>query len=103
GTAAVAWLKAQGTHDAVFGVRYQMEHLLSSVPEQRKHERLVQLAWQRKQPMLAEPSSGGASSDPAAAGGNPTGHPLLFGPVLHLGEPVALLEVVLRDARGPLA
>ena len=56
GSAAVAWMKAQGASGAVFGVRYQMDQLLSSIAEQKKHERLVQLAWQQKQPMLAEPA-----------------------------------------------
>jgi hypothetical protein len=123
GSAAVAWLKAHGTSDAIFGVRYQMDKLLSSVPEQKKHERLVQVAWQQKQPLLAESAIGGQAasfslgqppSDSEFAGGeasnqavptdspnsNSTGHPLLFGPILHLGEPIALLEVALAPNSG---
>ncbi len=100
GSAAVAWMKAQGASGAVFGVRYQMDQLLSSVAEQKKHERLVQLAWQQKQPMLAEPAARRAVSGQkkeAAGSHNPTGYPLLFGPILHLGEPIALLEIVLAE------
>lgn len=120
GSAAVAWLKAHGTSDAIFGVRYQMDKLLKSVDEQKKHERLVQLAWQQKQPLLAETAgagtttsflmAGGTSSDTLALDGTdetlrdkgrqarPSGYPLLFGPILHLGEPIALLEVALTGA-----
>ncbi len=112
--AAVAWMKTQGANGAVFGVRYRMEPLLSTVAEQKKHERLVQLAWQQRQPMLAEPAvldphaaSGGqaASTSPEAKSQsqNPTGHPILFGPILHFGEPIALLEVVLGESRQPLS
>ncbi len=119
GLAAVAWMKADG---AVFGVRYRMDNLLASVSEQKKHERLVQLAWRQKQPVLAEPAGGrwlangevnsGATGAPTAedanpsagqATGNPTGYPLLFGPILHLGEPVALLEIVLAEDQRPLS
>ena len=100
GSAAVTWMKAHGTSDAVFGVRYHMDQLLNSVAQQKKHERLVQLAWQQKQPMLAEP----ASQPPGAqAASNPTGYPLLFGPILHIGEPIALLEIVLSPTDQPLS
>lgn len=109
GVAAVAWMKAQGAPGAVFGVRYKMDDIVGTVDAQKQHERLVQIAWQQRQPMLAEPTSVSASqgmADNAAAdkvtssagdsSSNPTRHPLLFGPVLHLGEPIALLEIVLR-------
>ncbi len=101
--AAVAWLRAQGAPGAIFGVRFHMDDLLNTSAEQKKHERLVQLAWAQKQAMLAEPTPAGRrqtsnksekSDQPA---NNPTGHQLLFGPVLHLGEPIALLEVVLHE------
>ena len=39
GSAAVAWMKAHGTSDAIFGVRFQMDKLLTSIAEQKKHER----------------------------------------------------------------
>lgn len=97
GVAAVAWMKTHGASGAVFGVRYKMEEVVSSVNEQKKHEKLVQIAWQQRQPMLAEPTGkrGGAQ--------NPTSHPLLFGPVLHFGEPIALLEIVLEKTVGQLS
>jgi hypothetical protein len=75
-----------------------MDQLLRSVAEQKKHERLVQLAWQQKQPMLAEPAGQSAGAE-----GNPTGYPLLFGPILHIGEPIALLEIVLPQTGQPLS
>ncbi len=119
GSAAVAWLKAHGTSDAIFGVRYQMDKLLSSIEEQKKHEGLVQLAWQQKQPLLAESAAtgtttsylmgSGANPEPLSVEGiggaslvkgkaSPSGYPLLFGPILHLGEPIALLEVALSGS-----
>lgn len=94
--AAVAWMKTSGANGAVFGVRYRMDQVLGTVSEQKKHERLVQLAWQQRQPMLAEPSGERAKGDQNLQdGGNPTGHPILFGPILHFAEPIALLEIVL--------
>ncbi len=121
GSAAVTWMKAHGTSDAIFGVRYQMDQLLTSIADQKKHERLVQFAWQHKQPLLAEGTANGddapfslgrlspetrepARSPPSRpvaavadsdAAPNSTRYPLLFGPILHLGEPIALLEVAL--------
>ncbi len=90
-------MRTQGPQGAVFGVRYRMDQVLGSPAEQKKHERLVQLAWQQRQAMLAEPSGQNARAEKALAGGmnNPTGHPLLFGPILHYAEPIALLEIVL--------
>ncbi len=122
GSAAVAWLKAHGTSDAIFGVRYQMDKLLASIDEQKKHEGLVQVAWQQKQPLLAESTGKGTTTSVLNAGetkpeslasaastsqpnsdgssGSSTGYPLLFGPILHLGEPIALLEVALNSPAG---
>lgn len=118
GSAAVAWLKAHGTSDAIFGVRYQMDKLLTSVAEQKKHERLVQLAWQQKQPLLAEAAGDGTTTSfslgqPLPAAGesvalgaqasttDASGYPLLFAPILHLGDPIALLEVALSAPQQP--
>lgn len=98
GIAAVAWMKAHGAPGAVFGVRYKMEEVVSSVAEQKKHERLVQIAWQQRQPMLAEPTE---KRNGKAGDENPTSYPLLFSPVLHLGEPIALLEIVLQELAKP--
>jgi hypothetical protein len=100
--AAVAWLRAQGAPGAVFGVRYRMDDLINSTAEQKKHERLVQLAWTQKQVMLAEPTPNGRRSGQDNGGSNPTGHPLLFGPILHQHEPIALLELVLNDLPATL-
>jgi hypothetical protein len=90
--AAVTWMKTQG---AVFGVRYRMDALLSTISLQKRHERLVQFVWQQKRPMLAEPTEAKHNQVAAADVNNPTAHRLLFAPILHLGEPIALLEVVL--------
>lgn len=90
--AAVAWMKTQ---EAVFGVRYRMDSLLSTIPEQKRHERLVQFAWQQKQPTLVEPTDRSKPTPEAVSSENPIAHRLLFAPILHLGEPIALLEVVL--------
>ncbi len=108
--AAVAWMKAQGSPGAVFGVRYRMDQVLESIADQKKHERLVQVAWQQRSPLLAEPATRRDSSstvdpqEPAAAMVNSTtGHLIMFAPVLHMGEPIALLEVVLPELGNPLS
>ncbi len=133
GEAAVIWMRAEGASGAVFGVRYKMDNVLPSLGEQKKHERLVQLAWQQRQPLIAESASRkspGADAErtppdelstqspvenrdaqtrsavrrsPTDPGQNPTRHPLLFGPILHLQQPIALLEVVLAEEQSPLA
>ncbi len=93
-TSAVAWLRAQGAQGAVFGIQYRMDQVILSAQEQKRHERLVQLAWQQRQPMLAEPSSNSRRNQ----SDNPTSRVLLFGPVMHFGDPIALLEVVLQES-----
>ncbi len=98
--AAVAWMKTQGTAGAVFGVRYRMDQVLSSINEQKKHERLVQVAWQQRAPMLAEPAT--KQAEIRSDSSNTTGHLILFGPILHFGEPIALLEIVLPKLRAAL-
>jgi hypothetical protein len=99
--AAVAWMKTQ---EAVFGVRYRMDALLSTITQQKRHERLVQFAWHHKQPMLVEPTDRTQMKLDAGASesNNPTAHRLLFAPILHLAEPIALLEVVLPNQTGVL-
>lgn len=101
GQAAVAWMKTQA---AMLGVRYRMESLLPTAVHQKKHEHLVQLAWIQKRPLLAEPTQTKASgaSDFGNAH-NPTNHRLLFAPVLHLSEPIALIEMVLSEQTSPLS
>ncbi|GIX00591.1 MAG: hypothetical protein KatS3mg111_3923 [Pirellulaceae bacterium] len=107
GVAAVTWLKAAGAPGAVFGIRYLMDGVLQSLAGQQKHERLVQIAWRQRKPMLAEPTRKKASTPEDAehaqlSSHNPTAHPLLFGPILHLSEPIALLEIVLATRGEPL-
>lgn len=97
--AGVAWLRAAAAQGAIFGVPYRMDRVIQSALDQKKHEKLVQLAWQQRQPMLAEPQADSARRAPAA---NPTRHALLFGPVMHVGEPIALVELVLKESAEPL-
>lgn len=104
--AGVAWLKAHATGDAIFGVPFQMDRIIQSPLDQKKHEKLVQLAWQQRQPMMAEPhvapgKKGATTKTPSPS--NPTRHALLFGPVMHFGEPVALIELVLPASEEPLS
>jgi hypothetical protein len=112
--AAVAWMKIQG---AVLGIRYRMDALLPTASQQKQHEKLVQIAWSQKRPLLAEPSptalDSSASqpttghSDPEFSGNknvhNPTNHRLLFAPIIHVSEPVALMEIVLPHQAGGLS
>jgi hypothetical protein len=100
--AGVVWLRA--AQGAIFGVPFQMDQVILTPADQKKHEKLVQLAWQQRQPMLAEPHTNQSAREPSTReqaardqAGNPTGHRLLFAPVMHLGEPIALVELVLRD------
>ena len=123
GAAAVVWMKAHGSHSAIVGVRYQMDRLLSDVAEQKQHQRLVQLAWRQDQPLLVEcavlPDNAvkqdvaeiaktfdGKPSRAETLGefryDNPTGYPLLFAPVIHHGETLALLEIALAPAAADL-
>ncbi len=93
GVGAVVWMRAHSPNDAIVGFRYQMDHLLADTRTQAQHQRLVQLAWLQIQPLLAE-----ASGNPD----NATGHPLLFAPIVHLGQPIALLEIALaQPSLGP--
>lgn len=118
GEAAVIWMRAEGASGAVFGVRYKMDAVLDSIAGQKKHESLVQLAWQQKQPLLAEPASRKPSKESTqqavqdteagaaesrAVRANSTGRRILFAPVLHLSEPIALLEIVLDESKVELS
>lgn len=100
GIAAVAWLKAAGAPGAVFGVRFNMDSVVETVTQQKKHEQLVQIAWKQRQPMLAEPTLANSPQEPGVEE-NPTNHALLFGPILHAGEAIALLEIVLDEFEEP--
>ncbi|MGN6133030.1 MAG: hypothetical protein ACTHOU_00965 [Aureliella sp.] len=97
--AGVAWLRAHAAQGAIFGVPYQMDRIIQTALDQKKHEKLVQLAWQQRQTMLAEPQTGSGRKGAAT---NPTSHALLFGPVMHLSEPIALVELVLKEFETPL-
>lgn len=88
GAAAVTWMKAHGTSDAIVGVRFQMDKLLRTVADQKQHERLVQTAWRQTRPFLVERPD------------NTTGHWLLFAPIAHCDEPLALLEIALGTPAG---
>ncbi len=79
-----------------------MDDLINTANEQKKHERLVQLAWTQKQVMLAEPSTHGRRGGQDGNSSSPTAHPLLFGPIVHLGETIALLELVLSETQQGL-
>ncbi len=88
-SAAVTWMKAHGTSDAIVGVRFQMDRLLPSAIEQKEHERLVQTAWRQTRPFWVDRAH------------NPTGHWLLFAPIVHCDEPLALLEIAMGSLAVP--
>lgn len=96
GVAAVVWLQAHGERAAVVGVRYQMDRLLPEAAGQQQHQGLVQLAWRQNQPLLVERSRV-LDTPPAQVGGpsNPTGHPLLFAPVIYHARTLAVVEIAL--------
>lgn len=101
GVSAVVWMKAHGAHSAIVGVRYQMDRLLPELAQQKQHQGLVQLAWRQEQPLLiecAEPLCLPVGSADPEMPSNPTAYPLLFAPVMHHGETLALLEIALATA-----
>lgn len=87
-SAGTIWLRAEGIRGAAFALRHRMNEIQWSATERRKHDALVQFAWQQRQPILAEPSSAGRGEL-----GSPAGHALIFGPVIHLSVPIALVEL----------
>lgn len=95
----LVWLRPQGGHGAWFALRHQMEPIAFGPAETRKHERLVQFAWQQRSPLLVAPKSKNVGQP-----GNPVNYSLAFAPVIHWGDTVALLELVFRaDAAPPTA
>ncbi len=108
GAAAVTWMKAHGTSDAILGVRFQMDKLLPTAAGQKQHERLVQMAWRQTRPFLVErlaapknpPGTAALGASANGASANPTGHWLLFAPISHCDEPLALLEIALGAPSG---
>lgn len=87
--AGMVWLRAQGSPAACFAIRYHMENVKWNEQQTKKHDRVLQLAWQQRQPMLVE-SQGKKKPKPSN-----DEHLLVFGPIIHLGQPVAIIEVLL--------
>ncbi len=102
GAAAVVWMKAHGARSAIVGVKYQMDRLLPEISTQKQHQLLVQLAWQEAQPLLVEPLDNALKRADLELPHNPTGHPLLFAPVIHQGETLALIEIALTASTAEL-
>lgn len=92
----LVWLRPHGGHGSWFALRHQMEPITFGPAETRKHERLVQFAWQQRNPLLVAPKAK-ANGQP----GNPVNYSLAFAPVVHWGETVALLELVFRAEAAP--
>ena len=89
--AGMVWLRAHATQAACFALRYRMDAIHWDEKEQKKHERILQLAWQQKQPMLVEPQAKKKNAPEAARPFR-----LLFGPIVHMHEPLAVIEVLLE-------
>jgi hypothetical protein len=92
----LVWLRPHGGHGSWFALRHQMEPILFGAAEAKKHERLVQFAWQQRNPFLVAPKAKSAGQP-----GNPVNYSLAFAPVVHWGETVALLELVFRAEQAP--
>lgn len=97
--AGVVWLRAAAAQGAIFGIPFQMDRIIATAVDQKKHEKLVQLAWQQRKPMLAEPQ---IHSSRRKQTSSPTRHSLLFAPVMHFGEPIALIELVMEESSKQL-
>jgi hypothetical protein len=94
-TAGMVWLRAAASPDACFAIRHRMETLGWDDAMSKRHDRLVQIAWQQRQPMLVEPTSRRKGSDATPQ------WRLAFAPICHQQAPFAMLELVL-DAQVPL-
>ena len=94
-SAGMVWFRAHGSQTACFAIRYQMEKIGWGEKESVKHDRILQLAWQQRQPILVEPQ---IKKKGVLEEGQ---FHLVIGPIIHLGEPLALVEVLL-PARGVL-
>lgn len=92
----LVWLRPHGGHGSWFALRHQMEPIQFAPLEAKKHERLVQFAWQQKAPLLLAPKSKVAGQP-----GNPINYSLAFSPIVHWGEPIALLELVMLAEQAP--
>jgi hypothetical protein len=93
--AGMIWLRAHGSAGACFAMRYRADTLNWDARAAEKHDRLVQLGWHQRQPMLVEPHSATGVAESSSPSANPTGFRLVFGPVIHLGEPLALIEMLI--------
>lgn len=92
--AGMIWLRAHAAQAACFALRFKMDGMQWDTKTLKKHDRLVQLAWQQKQPMLVEPQ------EKKKQGLDPFGqYRILFGPIIHLHEPLAVVEVLLEDTK----
>ncbi len=91
------WLRAQGGGGAWFAIRYRMDTIENRDRPDGKHERIVQLAWQQRQPMMVEPQPKQKQS-----AGDGMKCPILFGPIVHLNGPLALIEIVLPAESHPI-
>ncbi len=90
--AAQIWLRAHGSKHATFAIRYGISDVVADEKERKKYERILQLAWQQRQPMMVEPQNKKRSSGEAKA------PQLILGPIIHRNETIALLEIVLPDS-----
>ncbi|MFY7968636.1 MAG: hypothetical protein ACOVNV_06075 [Pirellulaceae bacterium] len=93
--AGMVWLRAAASPDACFAIRHRMETLGWDDAMSKRHDRLVQIAWQQRQPMLVEPTSRRKSGEATPQ------WRLAFAPICHQQTPFAMLELVLA-AKMPL-
>lgn len=87
----LVWLRPHGGHGSWLALRHQMEPISFGAAENRKHERLVQFAWQQRSPLFMAPKAKGMGHPT-----NPVNYSLAFAPVVHWGETIALLELVFQ-------
>ncbi|MEY4566366.1 MAG: hypothetical protein RLY14_1336 [Planctomycetota bacterium] len=90
------WLRPHGGHGSWFALRHRMEPIQFAPQEAKKHELLVQFAWQQRRPLILAPKSKTAGQPR-----NPSDYSLAFAPVVHWGEPIALLELVMLSHNAP--
>ncbi len=92
GVCGQIWLKAFDSSGPCFAIRYRMDSLADRFLNDEKHDRLVKVAWQQRQPMLVEPRHRSNHSD-----SNQQSTLILFSPIVHLNQPLALIEVILPE------
>ncbi|MFO0921698.1 MAG: hypothetical protein U0905_04320 [Pirellulales bacterium] len=96
--AGMIWLRAHGSHTASFAIRYRMDSVGWNERDLKKHDRILQLAWQQRQPLFVEPQSKRKSAEEEELAFH-----LVLGPVIHHNEAIALLELLLpaQDSISP--